>query len=305
MKRSFLARLRSNGTGYIAGALLLLAGIPAYQTFVLAPLGYNTTLAAASTGNITTYLSWIGGHTLPFFLYRALIIFAFALLVSLPFTLFRVIVAQEIMGQEEREAEELAEDNYQAGADEENEEVAEGNEDEELEEDEEEVEEETGGMPPYAWRGKGFAVLAAWSGIIGLVTYIVGTVLATLYLSSISTNIASGATLAGTPRILLSVFTLLYNTVGVGLLALSTLFFGAIIARSGNKLWPTAWVVFGYIALAVAALFSGSAVSVASAPLSGQAPLTAPAILLFALWVLWLGVMLVRLKPEAPDKDEA
>ncbi|MBV9229744.1 MAG: hypothetical protein JOZ18_10560, partial [Chloroflexi bacterium] len=59
------------------------------------------------------------------------------------------------------------------------------------------------------------------------------------------------------------------------------------------------WIAFGYAALAVAALLSGSAVAVATAPAAGQAALTAPAVLLFSLWVLWFGIMLVRLKPEA------
>ena len=186
------------------------------------------------------------------------------------------------MGQEEREAEELEEED-------EDEEETEASTDE----DDEEETEESDGMPPHAWRGKGFAVLAAWSGVIGLGCYIVGTFASTLYLVSINTSIAPNGN-----SVLISIFAILTNTVGIGLLALSTLFFGAIIARSGSKLWPVAWVIFGYIALGVAALFSGSAVSVASAPASGQAPLTAPAILLFGVWVLWLGVMLVRLKPE-------
>ncbi len=298
MKRSFLSRLRSNGMSYLFGALLLLAGIPAYQTFVLAPLGYTNALAATSGGNIAAYLAWIGGHNLPFLLYRVLLMLAFILLLSLPFSLFRVIVAQEIMGQEEREAEELAE------ADDENdvEEEEEGDSEEEDEEIEEEGEEE--GMPPYAWRGKGFAVIAAWSGLVGLVVYIVGTIASTLYLITISSGITSNNTLSESNILFLSIFAVVTNTVGIGFLTLSTLFFGAVIARSGSKLWPTEWVIFGYIALAVAALFSGSAVSVASAPMSGQAPLTAPAILLFGVWVLWLGVMLVRLKPEPAHMQE-
>ena len=283
---------------YLFGALLLLAGIPAYQTFVLAPLGYTNALAATSGGNIAAYLAWIGGHNLPFLLYRVLLMLAFILLLSLPFSLFRVIVAQEIMGQEEREAEELAE------ADDENdvEEEEEGDSEEEDEEIEEEGEEE--GMPPYAWRGKGFAVIAAWSGLVGLVVYIVGTIASTLYLITISSGITSNNTLSESNILFLSIFAVVTNTVGIGFLTLSTLFFGAVIARSGSKLWPTEWVIFGYIALAVAALFSGSAVSVASAPMSGQAPLTAPAILLFGVWVLWLGVMLVRLKPEPAHMQE-
>jgi len=295
MERSFLAKLRSNGTAYSTGALLLLVVIPAYQTFVLSPLGYSNALNAASGGNGAAYLAWIGVHTLSFLLYRGLIILAFALLVSLPFTLFRVIIAQELMGQDEREAEELAEeDGNEEGDNEDDEAIDEGDD------------EDTGvGMPPFAWRGKGFAVIAAWSGIVGIVTYSVGTVASTLYLMTISNGIAANATLSGTTLLFVSIFAILTNTVGIGLLALSALFFGAIIARSGSKLWPTSWVIFGYIALAVAALFSGSAVSVASAPTSGQAPLAAPAILLFAVWVLWLGVTLVRLKPEPVIELEA
>jgi hypothetical protein len=91
------------------------------------------------------------------------------------------------------------------------------------------------------------------------------------------------------------------NTVGIGLLALAALFFGAMIARRGLHLWPGIWVAFGYTSLAVAALFSGSAIGVASAPATGQASLTTPAVLLFALWVLWFSIMLVRLKPEQSD----
>ena len=287
MKRSFLARLRSNGISYLCAGLLLLAGIPAYQAFVLAPLGYNNALAVTSTGNSTAYLAWIGGHQFPFLLYRVLLLFAFVLILSLPFSLFRVIIAQELMGQEEREAEELAEDDEDDIEDE-----------TEADEDDEQETGEAEGMPPYAWRGKGFAVIGAWSGLLGLICYIVGTLGSTLYLVTISNGVALGAALSSGNIFLISIFAVLTNTVGVGLLALSTLFFGAIIARSGSKLWPVAWVIFGYIALGVAALFSGSAVSVASAPASGQAPLTAPAILLFGVWVLWLSVMLVRLKPE-------
>ena len=285
MKRSFLSRLRSNGTSYLFGALLLLAGIPAYQTFVLAPTGYNNALTATTAGNLAAYLAWIGGHILSFLLYRVLLLFAFVLLLSLPFTLFRVIVAQELMGQEEREAEERAEED-------------ETDTEEEEDESEEDETDTADGMPPYAWRGKGFAVIAAWSGLIGLVVYFVGTLASTLTLATISNGVASSTSLSGGSILLLSIIAIVTNTVGIGFLALSTLFFGAIIARSGSKLWPTAWVIFGYIALVVAALFSGSAVSVASAPTSGQAPFTAPAILLFGVWVLWLGVMLVRLKPE-------
>ncbi|GAC1641836.1 MAG: hypothetical protein NVS4B12_04510 [Ktedonobacteraceae bacterium] len=289
MKRSFLSRLRSNGTSYLFGALLLLAGIPAYQTFVLAPLGYNNALMATSAGNIAAYLAWIGGHNVPFLLYRVLLLLAFILLLSLPFSLFRIIVAQELMGQKEQkehEAEVLEEDEDESDA------IEDEDENDTVEDEEAEA------MPPYAWRGKGFAVIAAWSGLLGLVVYMVGTIASTLYLATISNGMTPNTILSGSNIIFLSIFAIVTNTVGVGFLALSTLFFGAVIARGGGKLWPIEWVIFGYIALAVAALFSGSAVSVANAPTSGQAPLTAPAILLFGVWVLWLGVTLVRLKPE-------
>ncbi len=72
-----------------------------------------------------------------------------------------------------------------------------------------------------------------------------------------------------------------------------------MIARGGRNLWPGIWVAFGYGAIAVTALLSGSAVGVASAPGAGQAPLTTPAIFLLGLWTGWLGSMLLRLKPEA------
>jgi hypothetical protein len=302
MKRSFLARLRSNGTSYIFSALLLLAGIPAYQSFVMGPTGYTNALTAASAGQQAAYLAWIGEHNLTFLIYRFLLLLAFVLLLSLPFSLFRIIVAQELMGQQEREEDEALAAEDEEDEDEDDETVEdEGNVEDE--EDEEESEDEAQGMPAYAWRGKGFAVIAAWSGMIGLVIYIVGTVASTFYLTSIGGGIAPNAALSGTNILLITILAIFTNTVGIGLLSLSTLFFGATIARAGKKLWPSAWVYFGYAALAVAALFSGSAVGVASTPATGQAPLTAPAILLFALWILWLGIMLVRLKPEPIATD--
>jgi hypothetical protein len=58
------------------------------------------------------------------------------------------------------------------------------------------------------------------------------------------------------------------------------------------------WVAFAYMAIALAVLFSVSAAEVAFAPTTGQSFVTTLAILLFSVWVLWFGVMLVRLKPE-------
>ena len=314
-KRDFLAKLRTNGAYYTTGGLILLLGIPLYQLLVLIPHGYSDALAQASNGNFSAYLFWIGHHGGQFAGYRALLMIAFALLVSLPFTLFRIIVAQEILGREE-EVEEVSaiEEGQQAQkeseADEEEESpIEEGQQAQKEKESEAAVEgneeQEPGSMPAFAWRGKGYAVVAAWAGLFGILLFVLGTLASTIYLyflgapfgASASYNVsAMNCTPACTS--LAGTFTIIANTAGGGLLALSCLFFGAVIARSGRSLWPGIWVAFGYTALAIAAVMSGSAVEIASASTTGQAALTTPAILLFAIWVLWFGIMLIRLKPE-------
>ncbi len=305
MKRSLLARLRTNGIAYILGALLLLLVSPLYQLLALGPLGYSVVLSATTSGHFGIYVNWIHTHVFSFLLYRVQSLLAIVLLLSLPFALFRIIVAQELLAQQEREAEVAAQEkDSEVGEDEDvdadeldgdeqdGEDEDEAPDDEFDGEEEDEDEQVDDGMPPYAWRGKGFAVIAAWSGISGLVVYLLGSLAGTCYLL-----LVSGTAPSADIGFWYVFFTIVTNTVGIGLLSLSTLFFGAMIARAGMRLWPPVWVFFGYTALAVAALFSGSAVAVASAP-SSQAILTGPAILLFAFWVLWLGVMLVRLKPE-------
>jgi hypothetical protein len=292
-KRDFLSKLRTNGVYYTFSGLILLLGIPLYQLLVLIPQGYSDALASASNGDFPAYLFWIGNHGGQFVGYRALLIIAFTLLLSLPFTLFRIIVAQEILGREEDEEQESeTEERQQAPEETES-------------EDEDKEEQERGSMPAFAWRGKGYAVIAAWAGLFGIMLFVLGTVASTIYLyflgapfvASASHNLgAMNCTPACTT--LSGMFTIIANTVGGGLLALSCLFFGAVIARSGRNLWPGIWVAFSYMALAIAAVLSGSAVEIASAPTTGQAALTTPAILLFAIWVLWFGIMLIRLKPE-------
>ncbi len=274
MKRSLLSRLRLNGWYYLIGALLLLAGVPLYQLLILNPLNYGSTLSARGANHFAFYLAWISDHTPQFLVYRVLLIVAFALLLTLPFNLFRIIVAQEIMGQQDRAEEERQKS------------------------DQEDEENGQDGMPLNAWRGKGFVIIAAWAGFAGLIAYLLGAIIGTLYLTVVGRGFTPDTAVPGSFTVLYSIFSILSNTVGVGLLALSTLFFGAMIARSGRNLWPTTWVFFGYLAIAVTALLSGSAVAIASAPTQGEAALTTPAILLFGVWVLWLGVMLVRLKPE-------
>ena len=156
----------------------------------------------------------------------------------------------------------------------------------------------TDGMPSFAWRGRGYAVLAAWAGLLGLLLFAAGTLASTLYLLINAASINPQTSIPGNAASLTGTFAIITFTAGGGLLAMSCLFFGAVIARSGLNLWPGIWVAFGYMALALAALFSASAAEVATAPGTGQGLLSTPAILFFALWVLWFGVMLVRLKPE-------
>lgn len=285
MKRSFLSKLHTHGVYYLVGALLLLVGVPLYQFAILNPEGYNTALATVSKGSFVPYLLWLHAHLGQFLGYRVLLIVSFALLLSLPFTLFRIIVAQEILGMEDVEQEKIIDDGEGAASDEGNDNA---NSDAE----------ETNGMPPDAWRGRGFAVLAAWAGVGGVIFFTVGTILSTLYLFIVGSSFSSHITVQSAFSGLSSTFDILTYTVGGGLLAVSLLFFGAIIASRGRHLWPGIWVMFSYLAIAGAALLSGSAVAVASTPAEGQATLTSPAILLFALWVCWLGIMLVRLKPE-------
>ena len=287
MKRSILARLRSNGLYYIGSALLILLAAPFYQIVILGPTGFGTALSATGNGRYTAYLVWIGTHTIEFILYRAILILAFALLLTFPFALYRIIVAQEIMGQQELEDEEAAEDEEQV------EDSPKGTKTVET------VETEEGdGMPEYAWRGKGFAVLAAWVGLLGLSIYVLSAVASTFYFISAGNPYATGAAINAVTTFS-TIFTISTNTIGTGLLGLGVLFFGAMIVRTGRNLWPNIWVNFGYVALFVAALLCISAIGVISAPGSGQSTLTTIATLLFALWILWLGIMLVRLKPEA------
>lgn len=287
MKRSFLAKLHTHGLYYLVGALLLLIGVPLYQFAILNPEGYNAALATVSKGTFATYLLWLNAHPAQFLGYRILLIVAFALLLSLPFTLFRIIVAQEILGlagEGEEQANKVNDEEPGAASS--------------TTDSEDEDRQETDGMPPHAWRGRGFAVIAAWAGLGGVILFTVGAILSTLYLFIVGSSFNGHEPVQGAFSSLSGTFDILTYTVGGGLLAVALLFFGAIIASRGRHLWPGIWVVFSYLAIAGAALLSGSAVAVASAPAAGQATLTSPAILVFALWVLWLGVMLVRLKPE-------
>ncbi len=285
MKQSLLVRLRANGIKYVISALLLLLGIPLYQIFLLTPAGLSAALDAASNGHFATYLSWLHQHSLYYLLYRLLLVIVYILLWTFPFSLFRIIAAQEILGIEEG----VTQDD-----DGEDDEVDEEPDDASITTNEEVTPENSDGMPAYAWRGRGFLVIAAWAGMCGLVLYLLGTILSTLYLVFLTGNSDTG-----TASTISSIFTIITNTVGSGLIGLSILFFGAMICRTGTRLWPGSWVALGYAGIVAGGLLCVSAIAVAGAPGSGQNPLTTAATLLMAIWLLWLGILLARLKAEA------
>jgi hypothetical protein len=282
MNRPLLSRLHANGISYLISGLLLLIGIPLYQIIVFNPAGLSDAIDATRMDRFTLYLTWISQHSFQFIIYRLLLVLAFALLFTLPFSLYRIIVAQEIMGQEER---------AEAGQ----EQIEGTNGPVVIQETTQQPEVgETNGMPAYAWRGRGFVVLAAWAGIISLIMYVLGTIASTLYFVVIARNVDSSSV-----AMLSSIFTIGTNTIGIGLLGLSMLFFGGMICRTGLNLWPAHWVVFGYAAILMGGLLCVSAIGVASAPGVGQNTVTTIVTILFALWVFWLGLMLIRLRPEA------
>ncbi len=293
MKRGLLAKLRTNGSYYIISGLLLLLGVPLYQVLILGPTGFSNALDATGSGRYTAYITWISSYSASFLIYRVLLICSFCLLLSFPFSLHRIIVAQEIMAQQEQAAEDKADSDSETKSA--SDKGAEDEEDSDGDEEDEEDEEDEG-MPDHPWRGKGFVVLAAWSGLIGLAIYIIGATLSTVYFFLVGAS--RGAAIYNSVAILAPIFTIVTNAVGTGLLGLGCLFFGAMIARTGKNLWPGSWVAFGYASLFVGAMLCISAVAVVSAAGIGQSTLTTLATLLFAIWLLWLGIMLVRLKPE-------
>ncbi len=152
MKRTFLGKLQRNGLYCTIGALLLLVGVPLYQFLILIPSGYSNALTTQSLA-----LHWINAHSLLFLGYRTLLFAGFAFMISMPFTLFRIIVAQELLGREA--GEQKKDDTEEVVQDEAKDQSDNGQED---------------GMPAFAWRGKGFAVLAAWGGLFGLLCFALG-----------------------------------------------------------------------------------------------------------------------------------
>src|SRR5579859_2415858 len=310
MKRSLLARLRTNGALYLIGAVLLGLGVPLYQVFVLEPSGFSSALSGQAQGTASTdigqstYLVWIHEHNGLFLVYHGLLILAFALILTLPFSLYRIIVAQEILGQDEDVVNDLADDS-EVGEDA----VANVEEDEvekdEVEEGEVEDAKESedapatdDGMLTNAWRGKGFIVLAAWLGTLGLLIYVLGSIVSTFYLVIASAHVTTGKDVADNVILLSGIFTATTNTGGIGLLGLGILLFGATIGRVGMRLWPGIWVALGYVAILVGGLLCSGAIAAGTNAGGGQVLLNTVGTLLFALWTFWLGLMLIRLQPE-------
>lgn len=276
MKRTFLGKLQRVALLNMLGALVLLLVVPILQLLVLGPQGYGAALVTLQSS-----LAWIQRHVALFLIYRLALLLGFALLLGLPFALFRIIVAQEIVGRAE-----LAGDEHEDGDESED-------EDEQLA-----TEDKQSAMPAFAWRGKGFAVIAAWTGLPGLLLLVIGTLLSTIYFWSSAGTVTPQTPLPGNFAAMSDFLAVLSYTVGEGLLAISCIFLGIVIARGGRRLWPDAWVAYGYAGIAIGAIALGSAIQVVLAPTGGQASLTTPAVLLFALWSFWFGVMVVRLKPE-------
>ncbi|WP_069803365.1 hypothetical protein [Thermogemmatispora onikobensis] len=294
MRRTFLTRLRINGSYYVLGGLLLLLGAPLYQWLWLLPQGYGEALTAASRGQFADYVLWLHLHVWSFALYRLLQMVAFALTLSLPFTLFRIIVAQEVLGRDEEEAgattgEEASPAAEEGAADGPGAAVAAS--DKPLPQTAEE-------LLAVPWRGKGFAVIAAWAGMLGILLLVLGNLASTVYQVGVARTFTAEMVLTPSFALVAGICTLVSTTAGGLLLALATLLFGFIIVRSGLQLWPPLWVALGYVAMLLALFLTGSAVQVALSPASGQAFLTTPAFLLFACWTLWLGLILVRLRPS-------
>jgi hypothetical protein len=283
MKRNLLARLRTNGVLYLISAVLLVLGVPLYQVLALDPAGFSNALNTNGADTFSTYLTWIQGHSGLFLGYRILLILAFALILTLPFSLYRIIVAQEILGQQEQATNDTTLDETASEA-----------VDAESADSKIPAATTDNGMPAFAWRGKGFVVIAAWLGTAGLVLYVLGTIISTLYLTIASGNTGVSASVVSLSGIL----TIITNTVGIGLLGLGMLFFGAMISRTGLNLWPGIWVVLGYIAILVGALLCIGAIAAATAAGGSQGLLNTAATFLFALWTFCFGLMLIRLKAE-------
>jgi hypothetical protein len=252
------ARLKLQGIYGLLAGLVLLVGVPIYQSIFLGPAGYRAPSDAAfSHADYGPLLSWIAGNSSAFIFFRILELLTFLLILRLPFALYR------------------------------------------------------------AFRSYG-RTLARWmlaGGLGGIILFGAMLVLSTISFINAAASYSQQAPSSGAARDIASGFSGLYgvealgqNTLGGALLAIFLLCASLLIARSGKL--QSLLVYFG---LLVAALMAALALLFAVSPPDAQTQLTTPALAAFAVWLIWLGILLIRraprllaapMAPPAPEQSE-
>jgi hypothetical protein len=141
--------------------------------------------------------------------------------------------------------------------------------------------------------------LARWvsiAGTGGLILFSTMLALSTITLVNTANNYQQPAGNLETQSALLKNFqafygieTLVQNTLGGALLAIFLLCASLLIARTGKLS-----ALFVYFGLLTAALMAGLALLYAFSPLSAQTQLTTPALASFAVWLIWLAILLLQ-----------
>ena len=141
--------------------------------------------------------------------------------------------------------------------------------------------------------------LARWmlaGGLGGLALFVAMIALSTVSFINAAADYSSQAPSSAAARGIASSFSSLYgmealaqNTAGGALLAIFLLCASLLIARSGKL--SNLLVYFG---LLVAALMAGLALLFAVSPPEAQTQLTTPALASFAIWLIWLAMLLIQ-----------
>ena len=145
--------------------------------------------------------------------------------------------------------------------------------------------------------------LARWmlvGGLGGLVIFAAMLALSTVSFINAAASYSALAPTSAAAKDVVSSFSGLYgveelaqNTLGGALLAIFSLCASLLFARSGKL--QSLLVYFG---LLVAALLAGLALLFAVSPQDGQTQLATPALASFAVWLIWLGILLMRRAPR-------
>ena len=145
--------------------------------------------------------------------------------------------------------------------------------------------------------------LARWmlvGGLGGLVIFAAMLALSTISFINAAASYSALAPTSAAAKDVVSSFSGLYgveelaqNTLGGALLAIFSLCASLLFARSGKL--QSLLVYFG---LLVAALLAGLALLFAVSPQDGQTQLATPALASFAVWLIWLGILLMRRAPR-------